>query len=52
MVMKMAALAAYQAAGAGRLDLAPRMAQAYARYWGRFHNFTEVEAFEILRGAS
>ncbi|MEQ9401639.1 MAG: response regulator [Longimicrobiales bacterium] len=52
MVMKMESLAAYQAAGAGRLDLAPRMAQAYARYWGRFHNFTEVEAFETLRGNS
>lgn len=46
MVMKMEALAAYQSVGAARVDLRPRMAQAYARYWGRFRDFTEVEAFE------
>ena len=46
MVLKLEALAAYQAVGATRVDLRPRMAQAYARYWGRFHDFTEVEAFE------
>lgn len=51
MVMKMEALAAYQSAGAPRVDLRPRMAQAYARYWGRFKEFTEVEAFEIVSGA-
>jgi hypothetical protein len=50
MVMKMEALAAYQAVGAPRVDLRPRMAQAYARYWGRFRDFTEVEAFELVRG--
>jgi CheY-like chemotaxis protein/LmbE family N-acetylglucosaminyl deacetylase len=50
MVLKMEALAAYQALGAPRVDLRPRMAQAYARYWGRFRDFTEVEAFEQLRG--
>ncbi len=50
MVMKMEALAAYQSVGAGRMDLSPRMAQAYARYWGRLHDFTEVEAFEVLKG--
>ena len=49
MVLKMEALAAYQALGAPRVDLRPRMAQAYARYWGRFRDFTEVEAFEQLR---
>jgi CheY-like chemotaxis protein/LmbE family N-acetylglucosaminyl deacetylase len=49
MVLKMEALAAYQTAGAGRLDLAPRMAQAYARYWGRFQQFGEHEAFEVIR---
>jgi hypothetical protein len=27
------------------------MAQAYARYWGRFKDFTEVEAFELVRGS-
>lgn len=51
MVQKMEALAAYQAAGASRLDLAPRMAQAFARYWGRFDRFGEVEAFEVFKGA-
>lgn len=50
MVLKMEALAAYQAVGAPRVDLRPRMAQAYARYWGRFRDFTEVEAFELIRG--
>lgn len=50
MVIKMEALAAYQAVGAPRVDLRPRMAQAYARYWGRFKDFTEVEAFEQVRG--
>ncbi len=50
MVMKMEALAAFQAVGAPRVDLRPRMAQAYARYWGRFKDFTEVEAFEQVRG--
>jgi len=46
MVLKLEALAAYQAVGAARVDLRPRMAQAYARYWGRFQDFNEVEAFE------
>jgi LmbE family N-acetylglucosaminyl deacetylase len=46
MVLKLEALAAYQAVGASRVDLRPRMAQAYARYWGRFQEFGEVEAFE------
>ena len=50
MVMKMEALAAYQSVGAPRVDLRPRMAQAYARYWGRFMNFSEVEAFELIEG--
>jgi DNA-binding response OmpR family regulator len=48
MVQKMEALAAYQEVGASRLDLAPRLAQAFARYWGRFERFGEVEAFEVL----
>jgi DNA-binding response OmpR family regulator len=48
MVTKMEALAAYQAAGAPRVDLRPQMAQAYARYWGRLRDFTEVEAFQQL----
>ncbi len=52
MVLKMEALAAYQAMGAPRVDLRPRMAQAYARYWGRFHDFGEVEAFEDVRGST
>ena len=50
MVLKLEALAAYQAVGAPRVDLRPRMAQAYARYWGRFRDFTEVEAFEQISG--
>jgi LmbE family N-acetylglucosaminyl deacetylase len=50
MVMKLEALAAYQSVGAFRVDLRPRMAQAYARYWGRFMDFTEVEAFEKVKG--
>ena len=50
MVLKLEALAAYQAVGAARVDLRPRMAQAYARYWGRFQDFTEVEAFESVNG--
>jgi two-component system, NtrC family, response regulator HydG len=49
MVLKMEALSAYQSVGAGRVDLRPRMAQAYARYWGRFRDFNEVEAFEQIR---
>lgn len=50
MVRKMESLAAYQSVGAQRVDLRPRMAQAYARYWGRFMDFTEVEAFVQIRG--
>ena len=49
MFMKMEALAAYQSAGASRADLHPRMAEAYARYWGRFKDFAEIEVFQQLR---
>ncbi len=49
MVLKMEGLAVYQSVGAPRVDLRPRMAQAYARYWGRFMDFTEVEAFEAVK---
>lgn len=48
---KMEALAAFQEAGLRRPDLSPRMAQAYARYWGRLKGFAEVEPFEVLRHA-
>lgn len=48
-MQKMEALTVYQEMGAARVDLAPRLAQAYARYWGRFMKFTDVEAFEIVR---
>ena len=48
MILKMEALATF--VGAGRLDLTPRMAQAYSRYWGRYQRFTEVEAFEVIKG--
>lgn len=47
---KMEALTCYQESGLHRLDLAPRMAQAYARYWGRLERFAEVEPFEVIRG--
>lgn len=47
---KMEALACYQEAGLHRPDLSPRMAQAYARYWGRLERFAEVEPFEVVRG--
>lgn len=47
---KLEALTAYQAPGLHRPDLAPRLAQAYARYWGRLDRFLEVEAFEVVRG--
>jgi CheY-like chemotaxis protein len=50
MQKKMAALTAYMEAGARRPDLAPPMAQVYARYWGRLKGFTEVEAFAVLKG--
>ena len=50
MVDKMEARTAYQSPALSRPDLAPRLAQAYARYWGRLERFLEVEAFEVLRG--
>jgi LmbE family N-acetylglucosaminyl deacetylase len=49
LVDKMEVLTCYVDAGHQRLDLSPRMAQAYARYWGRLERFTEVEAFELVR---
>lgn len=52
MVRKTEALAAYEAAGATRSDLAPRLAYAFARYWGRFERFGEAEAFEVLSGGA
>lgn len=49
---KMEALAAYRIAGRHRVDLSPRLAQAYARYWGRFERFGEVEPFEVIKESS
>lgn len=49
MVDKLEALTLYQGVGLSRLDLAPRLARAYARYWGRLERFGEVEAFELVR---
>ena len=49
LAQKLEALQAFREAGARRPDLSPNMAQAYARYWGRLHRFTEVEPFEVLR---
>ncbi len=48
MMDKMEALTAYQESRNARKDLAPRVAQAYARYWGRFQSFGEVEPFEVV----
>jgi aminopeptidase N len=48
MLTKLEALCAYQATVAPRVDLRPGMAQAYARYWGRFRDFAEVEAFQEM----
>jgi len=50
MALKMEALATFGAVGSGRMDLTPAMAQAYARYWGRYRRFMEVEAFEVIKG--
>lgn len=49
LVDKMEVLTCYADAGLQRLDLSPRMAQAYARYWGRLRQFTEVEPLEPVR---
>lgn len=49
MVDKMESLTAYQGRGTIRMDLTPRLARAYARYWGRLRRFGEVEAFEVVR---
>lgn len=46
---KMEALTCYADVGLQRPDLSPRMAQVYARYWGRLQGFTEVEAFDLVR---
>ena len=51
MVLKTEALAAYRSAGADRPDLDPNLARAYASYWGRFRDFAEVEAFQVLEVA-
>lgn len=50
MVLKTEALAAYPSAGAHRVDLDPNLARAYAAYWGRFRDFSEVEAFQVING--
>jgi len=46
---KMAALTHYQAQVRGRPHLAPGLAQASARYWGRFLGYGEVEPLEVIR---
>lgn len=50
MLEKAETLAAYRATG--RRELTSRFAQAAARYWGRFADFTEVEPFEVIRDES
>jgi hypothetical protein len=48
MPTKLKALSAFK--DSGRKDLTAEMAHAYAHYWGRYHEFSEVEAFEIIKG--
>ena len=48
---KLAALSHFEPAYAGRPDLRPEMARAYARYWGRHLRFSQVEAFEVIQGS-
>jgi CheY-like chemotaxis protein len=47
MQKKMSVLSAYQTQAAGRPHLQPAMAQATARYWGRFLGYAEVEPLEV-----
>jgi len=47
--VKAEALGAFRKLGKARRDLDPAMARAYARYWGRFKDFSEVEAFELIQ---
>jgi len=46
---KMAALSHYEAQVRGRPHLAPELARASARYWGRFLGYGEVEPLEVIR---
>lgn len=48
MPTKLKALSAFK--DSGRKDLTAEMAHTYAHYWGRYHEFSEVEAFEIIKG--
>jgi CheY-like chemotaxis protein/LmbE family N-acetylglucosaminyl deacetylase len=48
---KLAALSHFEPAYAGRPDLRPEMARAYAHYWGRHLRFSQVEAFEVIQGS-
>ena len=50
MALKNKALATFGVAVSGRMDRTPVMSEAYARYWGRYQQFMEVEAFEIIKG--
>ena len=51
MATKSEALPHFQTGGGGdRLDLTPKMAQAYTRYWDRHGRFAQVEAFEVVQG--
>jgi len=52
MIMKSEALAVFQSLGTNRQDLRLKLLQAYAAYWGRFKDFSEVEAFEVIRGSA
>ena len=48
MLLKKEALDAFE--NTGRTDVSARFAQSLAQYWGRQHRFTDMEAFEIIRG--
>ena len=50
-IVKSEAVGVFQSLGTGRSDLRPKLVQAYATYWGRFQQFEEVEAFEVIRGS-
>jgi CheY-like chemotaxis protein/LmbE family N-acetylglucosaminyl deacetylase len=46
---KMAALSHFEASAKGRPHLDPGLARAAARYWGRYFEYGEVEALEVVR---
>lgn len=49
METKAHALGSFRQVRPARRDLDPELARAYARYWGRLKDFTEVEVFEVIQ---